>query len=115
MVEYKQSHDLSGVLKALSDGTRRELLTQLAQTGPMRVTDLANAYSMSLNGISKHIKVLEQAGLVTRDQIGRVHWIQANLAPVQQIRSWLDEVKSLWEMRLDKLEQLLTTGEHDNE
>ena len=106
---------LSMALKALSDTTRRHLLTQLVQNGPMRVTDLAAAYSMSLNGISKHIKVLEQAQLITRRQLGRVHWIEANLQPVNQIQQWLDTMKSVWAMRLDKLETLLTSGDNDHE
>jgi DNA-binding transcriptional ArsR family regulator len=106
--------NLSHSFKALSDITRRELLAQLIETGPMRVTDLAQAYDMSLNAISKHIKVLESANLVIRKQKGRIHWIQANLDPIEEIQQWLDELKSEWEMRLDLLEKLLTTGDEDN-
>jgi DNA-binding transcriptional ArsR family regulator len=59
MVEYSKDKVLSELLKAMSDTTRRALLTQLCQQGPLRVTVLANYYAMSLNAISKHIKVLE--------------------------------------------------------
>ncbi len=78
MVEYANDKALTGLLKAMSDTTRRSLLTQLCQQGSSRVTDLADYYEMSLNGISKHIKVLEKAELVTRETIGRTHWIEAN-------------------------------------
>ena len=63
MVEYKNDKALTQILKAVSDTTRRSLLTQLCQEGASRVTDLADRYDMSLNAISKHIKVLEKAGM----------------------------------------------------
>jgi len=111
MVEYKKEIILSDLLKAVSDTTRRALLTQLCQQGPARVTDLANFYDMSLNAISKHIKVLEKSGLVQRRKIGRVHLIEANLNKVQIIEDWLNELKSVWELRLDKLNDVLQNGE----
>ena len=111
MVEYKQDEIISTLLKAVSDSTRRALLTQLCQQGPSRVTDLANVYDMSLNAISKHIKVLEKAGLVSRKTIGRSHWIEADLKQVAVIESWFSELKSIWALRLDKLDELVKTGE----
>ena len=66
MVEYNDNEILSELLKAVSDTTRRSLLTRLCQQGPSRVTDIAKVYDMSLNAISKHIKVLEKAELVSR-------------------------------------------------
>lgn len=111
MVEYKKDKILSAVLKALSDSTRRALLTQLCQQGPSRVTDLANVYDMSLNAISKHIKVLEKAGLVSRKTIGRTHWIEADLKQVAAVDDWFSELKSIWLLRLDKLEELMNTGD----
>ena len=113
MVEQNQTQ-LSEILKAASDATRRAILTLLAQEGPTRVTDLAEHYDMSLNSVSKHIKVLENAGLVTRKTIGRVHLIEANLAPVQQIDLWFNQLRSIWDMRLEALEQILTK-EPDND
>lgn len=107
MVEHKDEQTLSEMLRALSDTTRRSLLTQLAQQGPTRVTDLASYYAMSLNGISKHIKVLEKAGLVTRKTLGRVHWIEANLNNINHIEQWLAQLKSIWALRLEKLDDLL--------
>lgn len=111
MVEYKKDIILSDLLKAVSDTTRRALLTQLCQQGPGRVTDLANFYDMSLNAISKHIKVLEKSGLVQRRKIGREHFIEANLNNVQIIENWFNELKSVWELRLDKLNDVLQNGE----
>ncbi|RDH80709.1 MAG: transcriptional regulator [endosymbiont of Galathealinum brachiosum] len=115
MVEYKKDKILSELLKAVSDTTRRSLLTQLCQQGPSRVTDLANYYDMSLNAISKHIKVLEKAGLVSRKNIGRSHWIEADLKKVRVVNEWFTELKSIWDLRLDKLNDILQNGENDND
>jgi len=70
-------------------------LTQLCQQGASRVTDLATHYDMSLNAISKHIKVLENSGLVTRRTIGRTHWIEANLAGIALVETWFRELRSI--------------------
>ena len=106
MDEQKKDQQLSNVLKAVSDPTRRSILTTLVQEGPTRVTDLANHYAMSLNAVSKQIKVLEIAKLVNRKTLGRVHLIEANLSPVSEIDHWFKNLKSIWELRLDKLETL---------
>lgn len=111
MVEYENEKHLSELLKAVSDSTRRSLLTQLCQQGTSRVTDLASYYDMSLNAVSKHIKILEKAGLVLRKTIGRTHWIEANLEQVAVIEAWLKELNSIWELRLDKLNEILNNGE----
>lgn len=98
---------LSEILKAVSDITRRSLLTSVVQEGPIRVTDLANQYDISLNAVSKHIKVLESAGLVTRKTVGRVHLIEANLGPVKEIDNWFEQLRSIWDLRLGQLEKIL--------
>ena len=113
MVEQNEPQ-LSGILKATSDPTRRAILTLLAQEGATRVTDLADHYDMSLNSVSKHIKVLESAGLVTRKTIGRTHLIEANMAPISEIDEWFKKLRSIWELRLEALDQLLTK-EPDND
>jgi len=115
MVEYTDNKILSELLKAVSDTTRRSLLTQLCQQGPSRVTDLANYYDMSLNAVSKHIKVLEKAGLVTRETIGRSHWIEANLEQIGIVDAWVKELKSIWELRLEKLGAIFTNGDDNND
>ncbi len=111
MVDHKrkeQEKQLSEILKATSDPTRRSILTTLVQEGPTRVTDLAEHYEMSLNAVSKHIKVLESSGLVTRKTMGRNHLIEANLDPVLEIDKWFQKLRSIWDLRLDKLDKLLS-------
>jgi uncharacterized protein YndB with AHSA1/START domain/DNA-binding HxlR family transcriptional regulator len=101
-------YNLSETLKASSDATRRSILTTLVQQGPTRVTELAGRYDISLNSVSKHIKVLEAAGLVTRKTIGRVHLIEANLAPLTAIDDWFKNLKSIWALQLEALDDILT-------
>ncbi len=115
MVEYSDNNVLTEILKAVSDTTRRSLLTQLCQQGTSRVTDLAESYAMSLNAISKHIKVLEKAGLVARRTIGRTHWIEPKLERVRLVENWFRELKSIWELRLEKLDDILKTGGTQND
>ena len=115
MVEYKNDKILTEILKAVSDTTRRSLLTELCQQGASRVTDLANHYDMSLNAISKHIKVLERAGLVTRKTIGRTHWIEPRLERVRVAENWFRELKSIWELRLEKLDEIMKNGGIQND
>ena len=107
MVNNNQDKKLSELLKAMSDETRRSLLTKLVQQGACRVTDLAEYYEMSLNAISKHLKVLEKADLIKRNKVGRIHWIEADLTQVAIVESWFNELKSIWELRLDRLDEVL--------
>ncbi len=111
MVEYIDEVKLSRLLKAVSDSTRRSLLTRLCQQGATRVTDLANQYDMSLNAISKHIKVLEVAGLVKRTTLGRTHLIEADLERVELMSNWFASLKSIWALSLDRLEDVLNKGD----
>lgn len=111
MIEPSTEQNLTELLKALSDTTRRSLLTQLCQQGPSRVTDLANYYDMSLNAISKHIKVLEKSELVTRRTIGRTHWIEADLCRVALVENWFKTLKSIWELRFEKLNEIMKNGD----
>lgn len=111
MVEHGDEKRLSDLLKAVSDTTRRSLITVLCQQGTSRVTDLANYYDMSLNAVSKHIKILEKAGLITRKTIGRTHWIEANLEQVSVISEWVKQLNSIWELRLTKLNEVLNSGD----
>jgi DNA-binding transcriptional ArsR family regulator len=106
---------LSQILKAAGDTTRRQILTLLVQEGALRVTALAAHFDMSLNSVSKHIKVLEEAGLVTRRTSGREHFIAAELEPLRLTESWFAQLKSIWELRLAALDQLLNAKENDHE
>ena len=115
MVELIDKVVLSEILKAVSDTTRRSLLTQLCQQGPSRVTDLADYYDMSLNAVSKHIKILEKAGLIKRKKTGRTHWIEADLELLAEVEGWFAELKSIWELRLNKLDEILNNGDQHND
>lgn len=99
---------LSRILKAAGDTSRRRILTLLVQEGPMRVTELAAHFDISLNSVSKHIKVLEEAGLVTRRTAGREHFIAAELSPLKATERWFGELKSIWELRLAALDRIMT-------
>ena len=105
MVEYRAEH-LDRTFTALSDQTRRDILNRLA-LGASSVTELAEPYEISLNAVSKHLKVLEQAGLVSRTVEGRVHRLALNAAPLRDAEEWVARYRSFWEARLDALEQFL--------
>lgn len=107
MNNHNVDQKLSKILKAVSDPTRRSLLTALVQEGPTCVTNLAKHYEMSLNAVSKHIKVLESAYLIKRKTLGRIHLIEANISAVDEIDKWFNNLRSIWDMRLDKLEKIL--------
>lgn len=113
MVE-QNTNPLSETLKAVGDPTRRSILTTLVQQGPTRVTELAAMYDMSLNSVSKHIKVLEKANLVSRRTLGRVHLIEANLAPVNEVEDWFKDLRSIWDIRLEALEKIITKESTDD-
>ncbi len=113
MVERENRYDLSAILKAASDPTRRVILTMLAQQGPLRVTDIALQFDMSLNSVSKHIKVLENAGLVRRRTEWREHLIEVQMAPLSAVDDWFAGLRSIWALRLDALETALEDTEDD--
>ncbi len=88
---------------ALADPTRRQIVERLT-AGAVRVTDLAEPFDMSLNAVSKHVKVLERAGLVRRTRVGREHHIALNPAPIHRISRWATRYERFWNDRLDKLD-----------
>lgn len=101
MVEY-ETPDLDRVFAALSDPTRRQLMRRLC-IGPATVSELAQPIAMSLNAVSKHLKVLEQAGLVRREVQGRVHHLYLNPAPLAAAERWVNQYRQFWDARLDSL------------
>jgi DNA-binding transcriptional ArsR family regulator len=105
MVEY-QERTLDLVYTALADPTRRAILMRLLQK-EARVTELAEPFVMSLNAVSKHLRVLEGAGLIRREIRGREHYLSADPQPLHQAAAWLDTYRRFWEQRLDRLERLL--------
>ncbi|WP_174234487.1 ArsR/SmtB family transcription factor [Sulfitobacter sp. SK012] len=115
MGERIKTNALSELLKAASDPTRRAILTLLAQNGPMRVTDIHAQFEMSLNSISKHIKMLERAGLVIRRTDWREHLIEVQMAPLSEIDRWFADLRSIWDLRLEALDTLITKGNSKDE
>ena len=112
MVKFSSS-SLNRTFAALADPTRRRLLEQLAG-GEHCVTDLARPYAMSLPAVSKHLRVLEKAGLVRRRRHGRVHSLALEAAPMQAAEAWISEYRRFWEESFDRLDvylkQLQTKG-----
>ena len=96
-------NDLSTVLSAISHPSRRAITAQLVN-GPARVTEIAEPFDMSLNAVSKHLKVLEQAGLVHRERHGRDHIIEFRGEPLRQVAGWVHEYERFWNQHLDRLE-----------
>ncbi len=92
------------VWAALADPTRRAIVERLTR-GPTRVTDVAAPFDMSLNAVSKHIKVLEAAGLVRRTREGREHTLELDPAPLRDVARWASDVERFWSERLDRIEQ----------
>jgi DNA-binding transcriptional ArsR family regulator len=91
---------------ALANETRRDILARLTG-GECSVGELADAYDMSLNAVSKHVKVLERAGLVRRTREGREHYIALDPEPIRRIADWASRYERFWSDRLDKLEAFL--------
>jgi DNA-binding transcriptional ArsR family regulator len=98
--------NLDRTLLALADSTRRAILNRLTK-GETRVTDLAQPFTMSLNAVSKHIRLLERAKLVRRRKAGREHLLSLNSEPLDAAAKWIAEQKALWTTRLDALDALL--------
>ena len=97
---------LDDTLIALADETRRDILQRLS-AGEARVTELASPYDISLNSVSKHIRILERAGLVRRRISGRDHYLSLDPAPMDGVAAWIQRERAAWTARLDKLEAAL--------
>ena len=98
---------LDAALAAVSDPTRRAILDRLAR-GSARVTDLAEPFAMSLNAVSKHVKVLESAGLVRRRRRGREHVLTLDAKPIREVARWAAGYERYWTERVDRLEAFFT-------
>ncbi|MDB5337900.1 MAG: transcriptional regulator [Planctomycetaceae bacterium] len=97
---------LSAIFSALADPTRRAILARLA-LGALSVTELAQPFEMSLPGISKHLKVLERAGLISRGRDAQWRPCQLEAAPLKDVAAWIDEYRRFWEASLDRLNDYL--------
>lgn len=97
---------LDNTLLALADPTRRKLLARLSR-GEARVTELAAPLPLSLNAVSKHIKLLERAGLVRRRIVGRDHYLSLDPRPLDRAAQWIESQRTQWAARLRKLDEIL--------
>lgn len=109
MVELDEAQ-LSSIFQALSDTTRRAMLRDLV-AGERTVSQLAKPHEMSLAAASKHIKALENAGLITREVQWRTHLCRLNAEPLSAAQRWLNHYTRFWNDRLDVLEQMLLTDD----
>jgi DNA-binding transcriptional ArsR family regulator len=98
--------DLDDTMLALADETRRSILQRLA-AGEARVTEVAAPFDISLNSVSKHIRILERAGLVRRRVAGRDHFLSLDPAPLDAASAWMQRERAAWTARLDRLEAAL--------
>jgi DNA-binding transcriptional ArsR family regulator len=105
MVEL-ETRPLDTVFHALGDATRRQMLHELAG-GERTVSELAQPFAMSLAAASKHIKALENAGLLRREVRGRTHVCRLEAGPLAEAQTWLKQYERFWNERLDVLDQLL--------
>src|SRR6476660_10245993 len=97
---------LDATFHALADPTRRGMLANLA-LGEKSIGELAQPFEMSFAGASKHVRVLEDAGLLSRRKVGRTHLISLNAEPLEQATRWLRQWEKFWNVRLDRLEALI--------
>jgi DNA-binding transcriptional ArsR family regulator len=112
------SEQLDRTFFAISDPTRRAIIGNLAAKGTCSVLELAEPFKMSLPAISKHLKLLENANLITREKKGRVHYLKLSSQPMAEANEWLAFYSKFWHDKLDALEQYLTAtapGEENNE
>ena len=103
MVEYSRATELDQVFSALGDPTRRAILQALAMNSAT-INEIAEPFPLSLNAVSKHVKILERAGLVRREIQGRQHHCWVNPRPLREANQWLEHYRQFWEHRLDALE-----------
>ena len=105
MVQYRQAH-FDASFAALSDPTRRGVLEQLGGANAS-ITDLAERFHMTLTGMKKHVDVLERAGLVTTEKVGRVRTCKLGLRRLEEEAAWIERYQQLWDARYDALDRVI--------
>ena len=105
MVQYSSSR-LDGSFAALSDATRRGVLEQLGRADAS-ITDLAVKFHMTLTGMKKHVVVLEEAGLVTTEKVGRVRTCKLGRRELEEEAAWIERHRQLWDARFDELDEVI--------
>ena len=104
---------LDAVFAALADPTRRAIIERLSRS-EARVTEVAGPFQMSLNAVSKHIRVLEASGVVERRRKGRDHILSINARSLDEVEGWIERTRRYWEKRLDAMERLLLELKKDH-
>ena len=97
---------LSSTFAALADPTRRAILARLA-SGECSVSELAQPFDMSMPAVSKHLRVLEQAGLISRRHEAQWRWCRIEAGPLKEVSDWAEHYRQLWEQRFDRLDDYL--------
>jgi len=105
MVQHPQSR-FDSSFSALSDATRRGVLEQLGR-GDASITDLADKFQMTLTGMKKHVTVLEQAGLVATEKVGRVRTCKLGPRRLDEEAAWIERYRQLWDARFDELDKVV--------
>ena len=105
MVQYTQEH-FSASFAALSDVTRRGVLEQLGRADAS-ITDLADKFEMSITGMKKHVGILERAGLVKTQKVGRVRTCKLGLCRLEEEAAWIERYRQLWDARFDELDNVV--------
>ena len=105
MVQYAQAH-FDHSFAALSDATRRGVLEQLVRADAS-ITELARKFHMTLTGMKKHVGLLEEAGLVTTEKVGRVRTCRLGLRRLEEEAAWIERYRQLWEARFDELDNVV--------
>lgn len=105
MVQYQRAH-FNASFAALSDATRRGVLEQIARTDAS-ITDLARKFDMTLTGMKKHVGILEQAGLVTTEKVGRVRTCRLGTCRLEEEAAWIERYRHLWAARFDALDRVV--------
>jgi len=114
MTTLTKQTNLDQTLIALADPTRRAILERLSK-GESRVTEIAQPFAMSLNAVSKHIRMLERADLVRRRYSGREHFLSLNREPLDEVAAWIEAQRAIWTARLDALDALLRSEKAQDE
>ena len=113
MVKYEKP-SLNGVFGALAAPTRRRIVELLA-SGPVTVTEVASHFRISLPAVSKHLRVLEQAGIIRRQKRGREHRLGLRGRPMEDASRWLDQYRRFWEESFDAFSEYLATNHNTKE
>jgi DNA-binding transcriptional ArsR family regulator len=101
-----RAENLDHTLIALADPTRRAILRRLAR-GEARITDLAEPFAISFNSVSKHIKLLERAELITRRKVGREYILQFRPKPLNEVQAWIAKQQAFWQASLAAINDML--------